>query len=541
MLPSDCMRFFIAIVILLVLAGPAGAVTVTIDGSKTNQTIDGFGVNANGLSWTNNELKPVLDALIDQAGMTVFLPEYGNCNWETTNCNSAPYVLNWTYYNSIYSGPDFQKLWGMMAYLNLRGISNGLIPKLAGPGPLWMGGLTLNSGHELDYAEMVGSFYIYACQTQHLQLAAAYAANEPDNSGTGVEMSGPAQYVTTMHDLAKLFDTNGMTNVDISGPNTAYITTSWMTAMMGDAYLMTKVQHFDLHSYVGVSDNSTGVQNFIQQSAYPNRHFWMTEFNVWCTSCNNGVSGNGSWTNAQAIASDLLNHLTNGASGGMVYEAYDSQIPGYNSSTGKSTPSTWSDWGIFAVDNINATPRTYTARKQFYTLAQITKFVRPGAQRINVSGSTSTLTLLAFYQAATGQLTLPGVNTAGSSTVLSGTLSSLPVVSSLELYYTDSTTNLCDKGAVSVTNHSFTVTVPANCVFTLVGSVVPPYFLAPVALSNNFSFTLMGQTGQVCSIEASTNLLNWIAVTNLTLTNGTTKVNQPMSGVGQFFRANVLQ
>ena len=119
--------------------------------------------------------------------------------------------------------------------------------------------------------------------------------------------------------------------------------------------------------------------------------------------------------------------------------------------------------------------------------------------------------------------------------------SGLPVVSSLELYYTDSTTNLCDKGAVSVTNHSFTVTVPANCVFTLVGSVVPPYFLAPVALSNNFSFTLMGQTGQVCSIEASTNLLNWIAVTNLTLTNGTTKVNQPMSGVGQFFRANVLQ
>jgi hypothetical protein len=267
----------------------------------------------------------------------------------------------------------------------------------------------------------------------------------------------------------------------------------------------------------------------------------MTEFNVWCPSCNTGVAGNGSWTNAQAIASDLLNHLTNGASAGMVYEAYDSQIPGYNAATGLSTPSTWSYWGLFAVDNVNATPKTYTARKQFYTLAQITKFVRPGAQRINVSGSTSSLTVLAFYQAATGQLTLTGVNTAGSATVLSGTLSSLPVVNSLELYYTDSRTNLCDNGAVAVNNRSFTATVPTNCIFTLVGSVVPPYLLAPLALSNNFSFTLMGQTGQVYSIEVSTNLLNWTAVTNLTLTNGTTQVSQPKSAVGQFFRAGVVR
>jgi hypothetical protein len=531
--------------LLLMLAGSAGAVTVTIDGSETNQTIDGFGVNANALSWTNNELQPVLDALIDQAGMTLFLPEYVNCNWETTNCNSAPYVLNWTYYNSVYSGPDFQKLWGMMAYLNQRGITNGLMPKLGGPGPLWMGGLTLNSGHELDYAEMVTSLYIYACQTQQLQFASAYVANEPDNSGTGVQMSS-SQYITMMDDVGKLFDTNGMSNVDLSGPDTAYINTNWlsgtnwMTAMMGDPYLMSKVRHFDLHAYVGVSPNAAGVYNFIQQSAYPDRHFWMTEFNVWCPNCNDGVSGNGSWTNAQAIASDLLNHLANGASAGMVWEAYDSQYPNYDASTGMSTSPSWSYWGLLAVDDVNATPKTYTARKQFYTLSQISKFVRPGAQRINVSGSTSSLTVLAFYQAATGQLTLTGVNTNRSATVLSGTLSSLPVMSSLELYYTDSSTNLCDNGAVSVNNNSFTATVPTNCVFTLVGSVVPPYLLTPSALGNNFSFTLMGATGQVYSIEVSTDLLNWTAVTNLTLTNGTTQVNQPMTAVGQFYRASVL-
>ena len=109
---------------LLLLAGAAGAATVTIDGAQTYQTIDGFGVNANARSWNNNELQPVLDALIDQGGMTLFVANLaGNSNWEATNDNSDPNVMNWTYYNGVYSAPDFQRLWGMMAYLNQRGIT----------------------------------------------------------------------------------------------------------------------------------------------------------------------------------------------------------------------------------------------------------------------------------------------------------------------------------------------------------------------------------------------------------------------------------
>ena len=50
-------------------------------------------------------------------------------------------------------------------------------------------------------------------------------------------------------------------------------------------------------------------------------------------------------------------------------------------------PGQWSYWGLFAVDDINAVPKTYTPRKTFYTLAQISKYVRPGAQQIDVSGS----------------------------------------------------------------------------------------------------------------------------------------------------------
>ena len=85
-----------------------------------------------------------------------------------------------------------------------------------------------------------------------------------------------------------------------------------------------------------------------------------------------------------------MQHLLNNASAGMVWEGYDSQYNYYN-------PLEWSFWGLFGVDDTNAVDKTYTARKNFYTLAQISKWVRPGAQRIGVSGSVASLSpLLAF-------------------------------------------------------------------------------------------------------------------------------------------------
>ena len=384
----------------------------------------------------------------------------------------------------------------MMAYLNQRGITNGLMPKFGGPGPLWMGGVSLTAGYENECAEMIASALIYARNTQHVQFTVAAPLNEPDITYTGIHLSGSAQYVTVLHDLGLQLDANGLSDLRFSGPELAYTSTSWPAAMMADPYLMSKLAHFGLHSYVGETPDASGVYSFIQQSSYPDVHFWMTEFSVWCTNCLNGTAGNGSWTNAQAIAGALLNHLANGASAGLTFEAYDSVFYGYDATTGQDTPGQWSLWGLFAVDDTNAVPKTYTPRKQFYTLSQITRYVRPGAQRINVSGSTTPLTLLAFYHSAIGQLTLTGVNTAASPATLSGTVSSLPTISSLELYYTDSTTNLSDTGAVSVTNSSFVATVPADCVFTLVGTSAAAG--APVitqALLTGGGFILRGSNG----------------------------------------------
>jgi hypothetical protein len=204
------------------------------------------------------------------------------------------------------------------------------------------------------------------------------------------------------------------------------------------------------------------------------------------------------------------------------------------------------------VDDINATPKTYTPRQGFYTLSQITKFVRPGAQRINVGGASTPLTLLAFYNTNNGQFTLTGVNSTSSASSLSCALTSLPAIPSLALYYTSSTTNLCYGGSVAVNNGAFSVVVPADCVFTLTytntvaGLAVPlvtsqaPYFLAPFEQNGNLSLTLVGASGSACLIEASSDLVNWFEVTNVTLVGGTATISQPMAAGPHFYRATLL-
>ena len=317
---------------------------------------------------------------------------------------------------------------------------------------------------------------------------------------------------------------------------------------------MSKVAHFGLHTYQGVSADATGVSSLIQQSAYPNTHFWMTEFGVWCSACQSGTSGDSSWAYALGTASYLLTLLGEGASAGLIYEAWDGEWINYNTSTGQDTAPTWDFWGLFAVDDINAVNKTYTPRKQFYTVSQITKYVAPGAIRIGVGGASTPLTLLAFYNTNNGQFTLTGVNTTSSASSLSCALESLPAIPSVALYYTSSTTNLCYGGSVAVNNGAFSVVVPANCVFTLTYSntVTPlvisqapttgvtPHFLTPYWQNGNIYLTLVGESGSACSIESSSDLLTWFEVETVTLLGGTATISQPMTAGPHFYRATLL-
>jgi hypothetical protein len=380
---------------------------------------------------------------------------------------------------------------------------------------------------------------VYARFTENLQFTQVRPANEPDNTYTGVNMSS-SQYVTAIHDVGLQLDTNGMSDIRFSGPDLAETSTSWMSAMMDDAYLMSKIAYFGLHCYQTQTPDATGIESFIRQSAYPNTPFWMTEYNVWCASCQDGEGGDDTWQYAQNVAAYLLSLLAEGASAGIVYDAYDSPYYGYDPDTGENTAPVWYYWGLFGVNNTNAVPLTYTPRETFYALSQISRYVRPGAQMIGVSGAPSSMPLLAFYNTTNGQFTVTGVNSNSAASSLSCQLTSLPAIAGLNFIYTTSSTNLANGGYVPITNNSFSVLVPANSVFTLTYSGAP-VFLPATVQNGAILLSLSAAIGSTCQINASTDLVNWTTLTNIQSTNGIiqfTDTNAP-SFSRRYYRALV--
>ena len=241
--------------------------------------------------------------------------------------------------------------------------------------------------------------------------------------------------------------------------------------MMNDPTIMRKIAHVGLHSYSKDGGGSAGTREYLRDCPYPDLTFWMTEFNEWCPTCDSGTRGNYDWTYCRGTAEYLLGHLANGASAGIVWEGYDSYYA--------HPPATWSFWGLFAVDDEKAQRKSYTPRKNFFTLTQVSRFIRPGARRVAVLGRPAPLShLLAFQHATLGQLTIVGINSSAAPVTLRATLTSLPQPINLTLYYTSATTNLARGADVVVREDKFTAsmtaTIPADCVFTLATRGAPP-------------------------------------------------------------------
>src|SRR5262249_25439186 len=118
---------------------------LTINGNTVLQTMDGFGVNINSLSWKGGELKPALDLLADQMGARVWRVVFDMEDWEAANDNTDPSTPDWTYYNAVYAGAKFQNLWNTLHYLNDKGITSGIVLSFMGRVPAWMGGTKINA------------------------------------------------------------------------------------------------------------------------------------------------------------------------------------------------------------------------------------------------------------------------------------------------------------------------------------------------------------------------------------------------------------
>ena len=114
-----------------------GKARIQINPNQVYQEIQGFGVNYTG-PYFRNDQKAMFDMLIDDLRVTMFrvVAYLVYSNWEETNDNNDPNVMNWEYYNDRYSTPVFEATWNALRYLNSRGIRP--VIGLMGPVPAWM-------------------------------------------------------------------------------------------------------------------------------------------------------------------------------------------------------------------------------------------------------------------------------------------------------------------------------------------------------------------------------------------------------------------
>ena len=122
---------------------------------------------------------------------------------------------------------------------------------------------------------------------------------------------------------------------------------------------------------------------------------------------------------------------------------------------------------------------------------------------------------------------------------MSGTLTNLPSITNLDLYYTSSTTNLAYGGTVPVTNGVFIATVPADCVFTFSG-FSPQIAVSLLYMNQTQNLVLSwaaALTNYVLEGTTNLNLPSWSQVTNIPQqVGGQQSVTIAPSGQRKFFR-----
>jgi hypothetical protein len=281
--------------------------------------------------------------------------------------------------------------------------------------------------------------------------------NEPDIRNEGPTVNAQ-QYIQVLRKLVDRMAKTGLGRLRIVAPDVAGINNgikSYLPELMAYPVVMSKIAHFGLHSYSGGGSN---INTFLKGSAYPKSSFWMTEWNAWRTGLDAGQTTEYNYKFASECVNYLLQLIKNGASAGIVWEGYDSYY--------EHPPSGWSLWGILGYDQQT---KTYTPRKHFYAISQISKFVLPGSRLIATGESGKDFPVLAFNDTISGRVSITGINTQNKTMTINGELANLPVINNLEMFYTDSVKNLYKDKDISVTGKTFKATIPAKCIFTLTG------------------------------------------------------------------------
>ena len=483
MLPRRLVILIAYVVIPLTIPAQTPEINLQIDGATKYHTMDGFGVNINPAWWYNGSytdakvVQPAIDLLVDSLGATIFRAVVEEIDWEEINDDNDPGHFNWDYYSKIFSSVRFSGVWNTLRYLNHKGITDGLVISFMGAAPAappqekpdqiksWMGGIDYSIGETMEdeLVESLAAFLYYLRNTEKIRFHLVSPMNETDIAGLtksaehplglveGPNIPDAVQYVRIVRKLANKLDNIGMIDIKFVAPDAGgeRLFFAILDEMVKDSYLMDKLACWGVHQY----GNDAG--NFLEKiklSPYPTKPFWVTE---------------------TARISHMLGQLDDNATSYIFWDGFDCVYQhGRRNGYGSVPPNDWVFWfgprdGTPLIEYIPAT-ESWKPRKHFYEHAQIMKFVRPGAIRIDVTGQDSSLSAYAFCN-PDGKMVILGRNNSNRTITVNGIFSNLPVLKNMNMIYTDSINSLTNGNEITTSEKSFRVSVPAESVFTITG------------------------------------------------------------------------
>ncbi len=457
--------FALALAATPALSESAGAVTV--DPSKRFQVIEGFGLNFTG-PYFRNDQKHMFDTFIDDLGVTMFrvVPYLVYSDWEVTNDNDDPNVMNWEYYNDRYSTPIFEATWNAIRFLNSRGIRP--VIGLMGPVPPWMlaekstspAPKVCNSSSTIaplspamygEFAEEVVSMAMYARFHEHLDFEYFSPFNETDCYPAEGPRIDPAEAPKVLDAVARRLKKEGMGDIKLVVADQAIITNDYITPILGDTELMKQVGAFGLHTY-GEDSVGPNVER-VRSSAYAHVPVWLTEYG---DLNDEDKTAENDWTHFSVAANRrALTALNQGATSIFYFDAFDD----YEECARRLT-----FYGLYT-----SAAHVYAPKKRYYATRQLYHYVRPGYQRIGAVADSAGMTVSAFQDAADASITLVGVKERGPARLRVSVAGARSSPSRWDLYVTSRDLNCVKSSAVRPVPDGVEIDLPEQAVFTLVG------------------------------------------------------------------------
>ncbi len=475
----------ILLVVLLLpetLYSQNGSSSIKVDGSVKYQTIDGFGVNINPAWWFKGEygnasvIKPAIDMLIDSLGATIFRVVIEELDWETVNDDADPAHFNWDYFNKVFSGKRFRGTWDALKYLNSRGITGNLMISFMGappsPAPLspddqtksWMGETIygISPAGEDEFVESLAAFLWYMKNTEKISFGLVSPMNEtdivswsknaehPNGLVEGPDIPDPVQYVRVVRKLAKKLDSEGMGDIRLVMPDAAgdKLFRGVFDETVRDPYLMSKLASWGVHQY---GDDAANYRNIVTAPANTNKSFWVTE---------------------TAGIANMLGQLDDDARAYIFWDGFDCVYQhGRRNVYGDMPPNDWAFWmtpengkPLIEYDQADG---SWKPRKQFYQHEQIMKFIRPGATRIGVAVTDTSIMANAFINAG-GTLVIVGRNKAAFNVNTDLLIPDIKAGEKIETFFTDSGHDFARSSDLNPIGDKCSVTIPGDCIFTFV-------------------------------------------------------------------------